>query len=206
MKQLFLFIAMLCIAICNAQIVPIPNAAFKAKLLAANSTNFYASTEEPTYSTFYNNWNSSTSNAIDTNGNGEIEVSEALAIKSLNLKNLGLTDLTGIAFFTNLMSLHVNGNSLTALNLNQNTALINLRCENNVLTTLNISELVNLKDFNCEFNQLTFLDIPQSATLQRLYCNNNNLTSLNVSQLPALEILQCNFNTITALDVSSCIS
>lgn len=206
MKTLLLFTTLFLSFFCSSQIVNIPNAAFKAKLLAANSTNFYASTEAPVYSAFYNNWNGPTSNTIDTNNDGEIQVSEALAIKCLNLKDSNLTNLTGIEFFTNLQSLRVNGNSLTTLNLNQNTALINLRCENNLLTTLNIDQLANLKDFNCEFNQLTSFNISQSTALQRLYCNNNNLTTLNVSQLPALEILHCNFNSLTTLDVSTCIS
>ena len=206
MKTLLLFTTLFLSFFCSSQIVNIPNAAFKAKLLAANSTNFYASTEAPVYSAFYNNWNGPTSNTIDTNNDGEIQVSEALAIKCLNLKDSNLTNLTGIEFFTNLQSLRVNGNSLTTLNLNQNIALINLRCENNLLTTLNIDQLANLKDFNCEFNLLTSFNISQSTGLKRLYCNNNNLTTLNVSQLPNLEILQCNFNALTTLNVSSCTS
>lgn len=206
MKTLLLFATLFLSFFCSAQLVTIPNAAFKAKLLAANSTNFFASTEAPVYSVFYNNWNGPTSNSIDTNGDGEIQVSEALAIKCLNLKDSNLTDLTGIEFFTNLQSLRVNGNSLTTLNLNQNTALINLRCENNVLATLNIGQLTNLLDFNCEFNQLTGFNISQSTSLKRVYCNDNNLSTLDVSQSTALEILHCVNNNLTTLDVSQCIS
>ncbi|CAM4112154.1 T9SS type A sorting domain-containing protein [Flavobacterium antarcticum] len=206
MKTLVLFITLLLSALGYSQIINIPNAAFKSKLLAANSTNFFASTEAPVYSVFYNNWSGPTSNTIDTNGDGEIQVSEALAIKCLNLKDSNLTNLSGIEFFTNLQSLRVNGNNLTSLNLNQNTALINLRCENNLLTTLNIDQLTGLLDFNCEFNQLTSFSISQSTLLQRVYCNNNNLTTLNVSQLPNLEILQCTDNALTSLDLSQSIS
>lgn len=206
LKTLLLFTTLFLSFFCRSQIANIPNTAFKAKLLAANSSNFFASTEAPIYSVFYNNWNGPTSSSIDTNGDGEIQVSEALAIKCLNLKDSNLTDLTGIEFFTNLQSLRVNGNSLTTLNLNQNTALINLRCENNLLTTLNIDQLTNLLDFNCEFNQLTTFNISQSNSLKRIYCNDNNLSALDVSQSTALEILHCINNNLTTLDVSQCIS
>ena len=206
LKKLLLFATLFLSFFCRSQIVNIPNAAFKAKLLAANSTNFFASTEAPIYSVFYNNWNGPTSNSIDTNGDGEIQVSEALAIKCLNLKDSNLTNLAGIEFFTNLQSLRIDGNSLTTLNLNQNTALINLRCENNLLTNLNIDQLPNLRDLNCDFNELTTFNISQSTSLKRLYCSDNNLSTLDVSQSTALEILHCINNNLTTLDVSQCIS
>lgn len=65
MKNIFALIILTFIGhVGNAQIVTIPDANFKAKLLAANPNNTIAS----------NNFANVT---IDTNGNNEIEVNEA---------------------------------------------------------------------------------------------------------------------------------
>lgn len=204
MKAKLLFTLFLFTAYCSAQIVNIPDVNFKSKLLAANSTNFYATTNPAIYSAFYNNWSGLGSHAVDTNGDGEIQVSEAQAIKCLDLKNSNISDLTGISSFTNLESLRINGNILTALDVSQNTALLNLRCEFNNLTTINLSNCTTLLDFDCSNNQLLNLDVTPCTSLQKMYCTNNSLTSLIITQSPALQILHCYYNNITSLDASQC--
>ena len=86
-KKLF-FILFFLTGIANAQIVNIPDANFKAKLLEADVTNNIAGNLK-----------------IDTNDNGEIEVSEAVLITMLNLSNSSISNLTGIQDFINLQSL-----------------------------------------------------------------------------------------------------
>lgn len=187
---------------CSAQIINFPDANFKAKLLAATTTNFIASTGSPYYSEFYNNWSPASSQVVDTNGDGEIQVAEAQAIKYLDLKYSNITNLTGIEYFTNLESLRINNNTLTSLHVSQNTALKNLRCENNLLTSITLPNGTSLLDFNCEFNNLSSLNVSTSTSLQRLYCNNNNLTALQVLSCSNLKILHCNYNDLVTLDVS----
>jgi hypothetical protein len=95
MTQIYLFIVMILgVASVNAQVINFPDANFKAALLAADTNNEDAS-------------NGSGQNLrIDTNNNnGEIELSGALAVLELQLVNKGISDLTGIAFFTNLRGL-----------------------------------------------------------------------------------------------------
>ena len=80
MKNLYTFFALvLTIFTSNAQIVNIPDANFKAKLLAASPSNQIAINLAGNY------------NKIDTNDNGEIEQSEALQVLVLNVSysNIG---------------------------------------------------------------------------------------------------------------------
>ena len=87
MKKFYFLFAVFSFSFFGAQIINFPDANFKAYLLSANATN-----NQIAYNTTGN-----TATAIDTNGNGEIEVSEAQAIKKLNLKNNTLiTNISGI--------------------------------------------------------------------------------------------------------------
>ena len=76
---------------------------------------------------------------INTNGDGEIQLSEASAFtQSVYCPNLGITDLTGIEAFTNITELYCGFNQLTSLDVSQNTALVYVYCYSNQLTCLNL--------------------------------------------------------------------
>ena len=78
--------------------------------------------------------------AINTNGDTEIQVSEAAAFAGqINCSGLSISDLTGIEAFTALTDLRCNLNSLTALDVSNNTALTTFYCSNNSLTSLNVA-------------------------------------------------------------------
>ena len=81
MKKLYFLFFLTIGFLANAQIVNIPDANFKAKLLAASPTNTIASTQTPAGPT----GGMSVYHTIDTNGDGEIQVTEAQAIKYLNV-------------------------------------------------------------------------------------------------------------------------
>lgn len=252
MKKLY-FLFLLTISIFgNAQIVNIPDANFKARLLGANG-GLYASTQEPVYNPINQNWEISTFDFIDTNGDGEIQVSEAQAIKYLHVTsspgNNNITDLTGIESFTSLKHLSSTYNEISAinltqnialkslelygcglynnLNLSQNTNLITLKCSSSGLTDLNLTSNVNLEYLDCDSNFLTNLDLSQNLNLKYLECNNNqlsnlsvagltnlkrlivfnnNLTLLNLSNLTSLEDIMCSSNQLTALNLFDLVS
>ena len=91
---------------CNAQIINIPDANFKAKLLQASPFNEIASIENPIYDISNNSITIANYSTIDTNGDGEIQISEAVMIKYLNLSQIivssNITSIVGIEYFTNL--------------------------------------------------------------------------------------------------------
>jgi Leucine-rich repeat (LRR) protein len=140
--------------------------------------------------------------AINTNADGEIQVSEAVAYGgTIDIQFLGISNLTGIEEFTELTGLLCDNNLLSNLELSSNTQLqvltcsfndltsINLPvtnsltqvfCGNNLLSTLNISSNLNLTDLYCEFNQLSIIDASMNNALIYLNCNDNNLSTLNI--------------------------
>ena len=119
--------------------------------------------------------------AINTNGDAEIQVSEAIVFNgTIDCNNLNISDLTGIADFTALTELECTNNQLTSLDVSANTALTTLRCANNQLTSLDVSAATALSFFQCQNNQLTSLDVSNNTALIILSCYGNQLTSLDV--------------------------
>jgi len=117
--------------------------------------------------------------AINTNGDTEIQVSEASAFNgNILCTNMNISDLTGIEDFTVLNALYCGGNQLTILDVSQNTFLNELSCDDNNLTSLDVSN--NIGYFSCANNQLTSLDVSNNIDLGHFSCANNQLTSLDV--------------------------
>lgn len=207
-KNVLLFAFLLGSYWATAQIIAIPDANFKAKLLEANTTNTIAinSNDE--------------SIQIDTNNNGEIEQSEAALVYKLfyseasgvpfrttnevnTTTSNNISDLTGIEYFSNVRYLNVTNNLLSTLDLTSNTLLTTLYCGDNDLTSLNVSGLTELRSIFCDNNLLTTLNVSTNTNLRNLYCSQNSITQLNLSNLSQLARLDCNFNQITDLNLNA---
>lgn len=178
-------------------IISLPDANFKAKLLAASPNNNIASIEIP-----YLNGSVLEYNKIDINNDGEIQLSEASLIKYLNVSFSSISDLTGIENFSNLQTLMCGTNQLTVLNVNGLSSLKFLFCDSNQLTTLNVNELNNLIHLNCNVNQIVILDLSGLNYLKHLFCQNNQLTTLIVNGLNNLIDLYCSYNQLSVLNLS----
>ena len=144
--------------------------------------------------------------AINTNGDTEIQVSEANAFNgNINCQSMNISDLTGIEYFTALTYLHCGTNNLTSLDVSNNTALVYLLCHENQLSSLDVSNNPSLGSLVCRNNNLTSLDVSNNSTLILLGCSSNQLTSLDVSNNTVLESLYCENNQITSLDLSNAV-
>lgn len=117
----------------NAQIVNIPDANFKARLLQASSFNKIASIVAPNDNGYISSYNK-----IDINNDGEIQVSEALLIKYLKVSEANITNVNGINEFINL---------------------IEFNCTTNQISNLDVSGLINLRTLHCQHNQLKSLNL-----------------------------------------------
>ncbi len=160
-----------------AQNVTIPDANFKAALVANTS--------------------------INTNEDTEIQVSEAQAYNlELEVNDLGITDLTGIEAFVNLFGLNCNNNQLTTIDISQNTALYSLFCNENQLTNLDVSQNTALHVLSCGANPINNLDVSLNTSLTHLSCPSNQLSSLDLSQNSSLTSLFCPINNLTSLDLT----
>jgi len=195
LKKYYIIFVLLFFKSLNAQIITIPDANFKSKLLASDSNNNFAKD-------ILGN-----SIPIDSNNNGEIEVSEALNVYSLNVSNNALpnliSDLTGISYFSNLTSLDCSFNQLTSLILNVNNSnLLELNCSDNQISTLNILSLHNLTKLDCGSNLLTNVVVYNPIILNYLDYSGNQIPNLNLQQFPNLEYLGCGGNQIQSLNLS----
>lgn len=150
-----------------AQIVNIPSGVFKSKLIALG---------------------------VDTNGDNNIQVSEALSVTNLNVSNTSnISSMVGIEAFTNLDT---------------------LRCSHLALNALNISTLTNLRYLDCGSYNLSSLDVSTCTNLSYLDCSLSNLYNLNVNGCINLNYLDCHNDppngtgttNLNSLDVSSCIN
>lgn len=113
-------------------------------------------------------------------------------ITSLDVASLGIADLTGIEDFTDLEDLVCSGNTLTTLDVSQNTNLLTLECNNNQLTSLTLNNA--LVSLICNNNQLTSLNVNQNASLNTLLCQNNQLDDDSILILSGMPLL-VNFNS-----------
>ena len=223
MKIKFLLLLIVYTSICNAQIINIPDANFKIKLLGANTTNLIAKDLSGNYF------------KIDANNDGEIQQSEANNVSELNLNyplngtNYYMNSAVGVTNFVNLTKLDLRSNRIVNLNIsgmqflnyidcsNNNQYLISLTIENlPLLETLycqnagsntstpyysfsNLNSLKNINFGGCKFYSDTLDDI---TTLENMYGYGglqSGVTSLNLSNKPNLKIVELDSNALTNL-------
>lgn len=175
-----------------AQTITFTDFAFKNVLLSANAvTNFNIAKDLA--------GNPAT---IDTNNDGEIQVSEALEISYLNvLGTNAIQNIEGIHFFENLKTLLVQSQQITTVDLSENNLLETISFNYNFLTNLDVSSLVNLKNLNVQFNPLTSINLSNSSALLSIYCSDTQLTTLDLSQCSNLMELNCPNTPLTTIDL-----
>jgi len=210
-KNYLLSLALCFFSSLNAQIINIPDTNFKAKLLLANATNTIAKDINSNYF------------KIDSNDNGEIELSEALNVTYLDLRDSNISSMDQLGNFSNLTDLNCSNNNLelldvgnlkklerlvcssnliTDLNLSDLNKISTLICAQNKLISLNVANLVNLRVFECNDNALSTLDVSNSSVLMELVCYKNKLTELKLPNSSLLWFFRCAQNLLPNLDIA----
>ena len=182
-----LLVGLLLTSMINAQIVPIPDVNFKAKLIAEQPLAYDANGQNI---------------KIDLNSNGEIEIAEALRVAVLTIHFSEISNLSGIEYFTNLTSLTCYGNKLTQLDVTALSKLKYLSCFDNKLTVLHVNGMPNLEELLCHANALNAIDLTGLPKLKKIDCENNLLAYLNLSSLLSLEYINCQKNKLSSIDAS----
>lgn len=168
----------------NAQIVPIPDSQFKAKLVAHIPP-------------------------IDLNGDGEIQFSEAesytgaIDISYESSDTDYITDVTGLEAFLNLEEFKASYQNIQTIDLSNNTALRMFDASGNAFTTLDFSNNPSLEFVQSNFGNLQSVDFSNNPSLTWVHLQGNQLNTINISQNVALEGIVLNDNPISALDVSN---
>ncbi|MEM5564348.1 T9SS type A sorting domain-containing protein [Psychroserpens sp. AS72] len=169
----------------NAQILDIPDANFKNALVNTNCAVF---------DEFGQNVGD-----VDTNDDGEIQITEAEAVLKLNVANLNISSLIGINSFINLEELRCNNNQLDELDLSGLNNISILDCYNNQITALDVSNFINQSYINCNDNQISNFNAGATNSIVWLQCRNNQLSSLDMSGSIYLEVLFCSNNNLNSL-------
>lgn len=140
--------------------------------------------------------------AINTNHDTEIQVSEARAVRTLNVSGKSITDLTGIREFTGLTELRIQNNQLSTVDLQGLGNLKLLHCFDNQLTSLNIATNNKLAYLDCRRNSLASLSFGTNTSMYKLNCEHNNIVSIDVTRQPDLSEFIINHNMLTELNVT----
>ncbi|RZJ28533.1 MAG: hypothetical protein EOO48_09625, partial [Flavobacterium sp.] len=186
------------VAVLETGAIYIPDAAFKAKLI---------------------------SDGVDTNGDGDIQVTEAAPVTEIYVNNLNISSLVGVESFPALEILSARDNQLTSLNvagLNNLkvidcsinnpgianfihtgvTGLRTLRMSGNKLASLDLTGMTVLDTLDVTYNNITTLDVSPAVSLKKLECYFNFYMSSLTLNNPDLEMLNCSNNHIASLDFS----
>ncbi|MBW8524047.1 T9SS type A sorting domain-containing protein [Chryseobacterium chendengshani] len=196
MKKLYFFIFLLSIFTLKAQILTIPDVNFKTKLLGANNTTSKIAKNQ-----------SGTWTNVDTNYDGQIQLSEAQNLSYLDLTTptqgtTYISDITGIENFTNLTYLDLTKNYLTTITLSL-PILDYLNVNQNNVSSLNIQNCSLLKTFQISYHGFSTLNV-QSNSIKHLNVGGNNTTfNMSVQNLPNLETLTMFFTPVPSLDLSN---
>ena len=181
MKHVLTALLLLVTSFVSAQIVNIPDPAFKQQLL-------------------------NHSPAIDTNFDGEIQVSEALAVTWLQIDDFLATDMTGIEAFKNLQTAGINSFTTTSLDLTGLSHLTDLTMNISVLTSINLTGCIAIENLKITGSPtLTTLDIHSCINLKKLELFDMQIPAIDLDHCPLLETLNLKRNQILAsIDVSHC--
>jgi hypothetical protein len=165
-----------------AQIINIPDAAFKTELTTTNCVYV----------------NDVATSSVDTNADGEIQVTEALAVTDLRLNNELVADLTGLEAFVNLEAILFNyysGNSSWPLvfDFNQLTQLKKIDAYLFPFDLLDVTQLYDLEVLSFySIVGVTSLDLTNNIQLKEFEIFNGGgaISSLDFSNCPNLETLR----------------
>ncbi|MDV7697836.1 T9SS type A sorting domain-containing protein [Chryseobacterium soli] len=219
MKNIYFFVLFLAHLALNAQNITIPDAHFKAKLLSASPTNEVAQNLSGAWTT------------IDTNNDGEIQVSEAANISDISIYNPGIStyyiqSIEGVKSFPNLKYLTVsdcplltsvdvsgmpklalvnfdNNVTMSSANFTGCPILENISVRNANIVHLDISNLPKMNNLNCSSGKIQTINYSGSSTIKYLSCDYNEMTSIDVSSLPDLYRFSIIGNSLTSLNVSN---
>ena len=141
---------------------------------------------------------------IDQDGkNGKVATASISNLKTLNVSNSNITDLTGIKDFASLVSLVCNNNKLNKLDLSDNGPLTKLDCSSNFLSELSIYNNTSLSDLNCSLNAINNLEVSKNTNLTILSCGFNKLVNLDITKNTSLRELECANNNLYNLNLKN---
>jgi hypothetical protein len=96
---------------------------------------------------------------IDANNDGEIQISEARAVRTLTVINSNIADLTGLNSFIFLTTFNATNNNITNVDTSNLHFMINFFVNDNPLEQVNFVDLSNIVMLNVSGSNLTSIDL-----------------------------------------------
>jgi hypothetical protein len=195
MKNYFftLVISVMGLQLSFAQIVDIPDPAFKNYLITANCVNLDGD----------NDYDAD----ADTNNDGEIQVTEAQAVLDLLITGSAITSIEGIASFSNLIKTNIFATSITSLDASILPGLVELRCSSTPgLTTINLSGLGNLNTLYLRDVGISEVDLSSLTNAEDITIFDTPLLTIDLSNLSNLESVNCMGSVVENLITDGCTS
>lgn len=141
----------------------------------------------------------------DTNDDGEIQVSEALAVGTLVLHSYTIASLEGIEEFQNLSILICRFAILEGVDISQNIALEKVDfTANELLTELDVSLNINLTSLGVGGTSIENFDLTGLDDLRILYIDGSDIVDLNLTGCSSLEYFWAVHSILTDLNTDDC--
>ena len=195
MKKIYFLFAIFS-GFANAQIVNFSDSHLKTRVLESSADNMIAKNLDGNYF------------AVDSNNDGEIQLSEAAQVTYLYAKQAQISNFGGISYFSNLNELDCSWNGTFiqpfTIDLSGMPNLKKLTCYDNVFATPDISSFSELENLEMGYCRgFDSLDLTAFHNLKVFDCGRMHLSSLNVNGLSNLEELYFAYNEISTLDIST---
>ncbi|NMH29552.1 T9SS type A sorting domain-containing protein [Flavobacterium silvaticum] len=183
---------MLCGLSGRSQVVNIPDANFKARLLgtAPDGSNVFAS-------------NGVNQIIIDVNSDGEIQQTEALNIIELHINADAAMNCTGLEAFSNLNGLYISGSSpLSNIDVSTMSNLNYFNSMGTSLGSLDFSANSALTYLDVHVSTLSSLVLPLTSALTYLDVRNTQLTALDMTNQHVLDHFECGGTNISSMELN----
>lgn len=136
---------------------------------------------------YFRAWLLDSSNLNGIGADGQLTKEERESVTKIVAKWQGISDATGLANFPNLISLDLENNALSSIDLSGNPLLRVLDLSNNSLTSVDFSHNSALEIVDVFDNLLTSIDVTGLSNLKFIHVDHNQLTELDLSKNTKLE-------------------
>jgi hypothetical protein len=189
MKHIYLLFCVLFVSALQSQNLTFLDANFKAKLVAANVNNLIAfdSSEHAIN--------------IDTNTDGEIQVTEAELVYGLDISHSFITNLSGISNFPNLKVLDCSYNGLTSLIIDNTINIWILNASHNSLNSFSANFADSVEGMDLSYNNLTSFAVTGSVFWDDFNLSHNQLSTLSLTDV-TFDYFNVSYNNLSAIQYS----
>lgn len=140
---------------------------------------------------------------IDTNHDGEIQISEAQNyVGVLNLENKSISNYAGLENFISISELHCGFNQAVQIDLTQFGALQKFNALGGLLQTVDLSKNTQLQSVQVSFSQVSSLIFQNNWQLQEVFADECQLSNIDFTGASRITHLNINANFLQNIDVS----